>query len=437
MEVREKNCMGSFLEKLFGKKEPEVFSISMGALPAWLNGREKTARSALLAETSETQKKIREAVLKLQEITHAVAQAEQDPAIHPKLRSIAKNSLPQFVKAMNASLAKELPDEVEEFYPAAVECLKSCMNSTRGQGRYLQAVFPEEMKMVKSGIDAIGREINEITASLGRYRKEKNLIDSALALHTALLDISADREKAEEKDKRITLRITEMTARIAAIEKELQAFPADERMAEVTMLKTALLEAENQRDAAIRTNAALSMTASHVFRKAEKIAVRQKHPSEISVMRHVMELLSDHAVPDTSDLASALAAACPVAERMIAAEEIILKNKEERAIFSDTKQFCDDICASCTGLGLREEACRVAEEKLSSHPLLVRIHSLDQEKGQLETMQKKEDQARVELKDWMQKTEEKIPKLSEELTKKIEDLVGGGVQLQIDDQRLA
>ena len=174
------NGMHNFLEKLFGKKEPDVFSISMGSVPAWLNGREKTARSTLLSETRETQKKIRDAILNLQQITETVAQAEQDPELHPKLRSIARNSLPLFVKAMNASLAKELPDDMEEFYPAAVECLKNCLNSTRGQGRYLQAVFPEEMKAVKSGIDAIGREINDITASLARYRKEKNLIDAAL-----------------------------------------------------------------------------------------------------------------------------------------------------------------------------------------------------------------------------------------------------------------
>jgi len=433
----EKNCMGSFLEKLFGKKEPEVFTISIGAVPAWLNGREKTARSALLSETGEMQKNIRDAILKLQQITNTITLAEQDEQIHPKLKSIAKNSLPQFVKAMNASLAKEMPDEVEEFYPAAVECLKSCLNSTRGQGRYLQAVFPEEMKAVKSGIDAIGREINDITASLTRYRKEKTLINTVLSLHTALLDISADIQKAEEKDQRITVRITEMTNRIAAIEKELQAFPVDKQMAEVNTLKAALLEAENRRDTAIRINAALSMTASHVFRKAEKIAVRQKHPSEISALRHTMELLSDHAVPDTRDLAAALAAACPVAERMIASVEITLKNKEERAIFSDTKQFIADICASCTDLRSQEETCRIAQEKLASHPLLVKIHSLEREKAQLETMLKKENLARVELKEWREKTQEKILKLSEELTKKIEDIIGGGVQLQIDDQRLA
>ena len=429
--------MHNFLSKLFGRKEPEVFTIRMGAVPAWLNEREKTARSALLSETGETQKKIKDAILNLQQITNTVAQAEQNEEIHPKLKSIAKNSLPQFVRAMNASLVKELPDDVEEFYPAAVECLKNCLNSTKGQGRYLQAVFPEEMKAVKSGIDAIGREINEITASLGRYRKEKTLIDSALALHTALLDISADIRKAEEKDNRIAIRITEMTDRIAAIEKELATFPVDERAAEVNVLKTELLEAENRRDAAIRTNAALSMTASHVFRKAEKIAARQKHMSEISVLRNAMELLSDHKVPDTGDLAAALAAACPVAERMIASGEITLKNKEERAVFSDTKQFSTDICASCTDLGFQEESCRIAEEKLISHPLLVRIHSLEREKAQLGTMLGKENQTRVELKEWLVKTEEKIPNLTEELTKRIGDMIGGGVQLQIDDQRLA
>jgi hypothetical protein len=429
--------MHNFLTKLFGKKEPEIFTIRIGAIPAWLNGREKTARSTLLSETGETQKKIRDAILNLQQITNNVALAEQDEELHPKLKSIAKNSLPQFVRAMNASLAKELPDEVEAFYPAAVECLKSCLNSTRGQGRYLQAVFPDEMKAVKSGIDAIGREINDITASLTQYRKEKTLIDAALALHTALLEISEDTIKAGVKDKRIQTRITEITDRIAMIEKELQSFPTDKRMVEVSKLKAALQEAETRRDSEARTNAALSMTASHVFRKAEKIAVKQKHPSEISILRHIMEVLSDHAVPDTSDLTAALASACPIAERMIATEEIMLKNKEERAIFSDTRKFCIDICSSYSDLGFQEEACRIAQDKLASHPLLVKVNSLEREKNQLEIMLGKENQTRKELAEWQQKTQEKIPVLTEELRKKIEDIVGSSVQFQVDDLQQA
>jgi hypothetical protein len=418
-----------FFEKLFGKKDPEVFVIAMGAVPAWLDGRGKTARATLLAETGEIQQKIRSDIRNLRQITDAVARAEQDTAIHPKLRSIAKNTLPQFVRAMNASLARELPDDVEEFYPAAVECVKGCVNSTRAQGRYLQAVLPEEMKAVKTGIDAIGRGINEITAALGRYRKEKELSDAALALHTALAELQEDIRKAGDKDRRIALRIDEMNERVAAIEKELAAFPADERMREPDTLRAALKEAEDRRDAAMRTNAALSMTASHVFRKAEKIAARKKNSSEIAVLRHTMELLSDHRVPDTTELATSLAASCPVAERMIAAGEIVLKNKEERAVFSDTASFIADIGASCADLGTREAACRTAEERLDQHPLLVRMRSLEREKAQLETMREKERLARAELQDWIQKSREKIPGICEELSKKIEGMVGGGVQL--------
>ncbi len=429
--------MSGFLEKLFGRKEAEVFCISFGAVPAWLDGREKPARATLLAETAGPQKKIRDGILNLQQIISTLAHAEHDPRIHPKLKSIARNSLPQFVKAMNGSLARELPDPVEEFYNAAVECLKSCLNSTRGQGRYLQAVFPEEMKAVRSGIDDIGREINEITTSLARYRKERTLIDSALALHTALMDIGRDIRKAEEKDSRITIRLTELTDRIAAIGKELQTLSADERISEAGILEAAVLEAKNRHDAAMRINAALSMTASHVFRKAEKIAVRQKHPSEIAILRNAMDLLSGHAVPDTANLTAALAAACPIAERMIAAGEIILKNKEERAIFSDTGRFRTDICASCSDLSLQEESCRIAEQALASHPLLVKIHSLEREKVQLESMLVREKQTQAELKEWILKTEEKIPHLSAELTRKMEEMVGGSVQLQIDNQRLA
>ena len=429
--------MAGFLERLFGKKEPEGLVISFGSIPSWLDSREKTARSALTGETEKIQGRIRQGIQDLRQITETVARAEHDEELHPKLRSIAKNSLPQYIRAMNASLSRDLPDDIDKFYPAAVECLKSCLNSTRGQGRYLHAVFPEEMKAVKAGIDAIGRDLNEITASLTRYRKEKDRIDSARALHTALLDISEDIGRAEEKDQRIVTRIGELSEKLAAREKDLAALSSDEGMSEVNALKTALKGSEDSCDAALRSSAALSMTASHVFRRAEKIAVRQKHPAEIALLRHAMELLSDHEAPQLPELSAALAGAFPIAERMIAAGEITLKNKEERAIFADTRQFCSEISSSYASLGSLEETCRAARERLESHPLLVRGQSLEREKAQVSVMLKKEELARTELKVWLENTKEKIPHLTGELIKILVDLIGGGVQLQIDDQRLA
>ena len=431
------DVMHNLIRKLFGKKEPASVPIAFDAIPSWLQEREKTYRAKLLTDTLEPVHNIRNNTANLQHIVNKIAGAEHDPAIHPKLKSIAKNSLPLFVKAMNASLAKELPQDLDDFYLAAVECVKNYLNNTRGQGRYLQIVFPEEMKAIRNGIDAIGREMNEITASLTVYRKEKSLIDSAKALHMALVDIKVDAAKAAEKDHRITSRIVEIAERIDTIERELVDLSADERMNEINQQKSALQKTENDRDAITRAYAGLSMTASHVFRKAEKIAVKQKHPTEIASLRHAMELLSDHAIPDERDLSASLAVAFPIAERMIASGEILLKNREERAVFSEDKTFYADICATCSDLARTDEACKIAMDELQSHPLLVRINSLNREKIQLEIMLGKEITGRSELEEWRQKTKERVPALSQELREKIKEMVGDGVQLQMDDQMLA
>ena len=425
--------MYKFIKDLLKQKEPEKYILAFDAIPAWLDEREKTSRASLETETDVPIQNIRNATAQLQHIVNGIADAEHDPAIHPKLKSIAKNSLPLCVKAMNASLSKELPEDIEEFYSAAVECVKGCLNSTRGQGRYLQAVFPEEMKAVKNGIDAIGREMNAITALLTMYRKQKALLNTIRTLHDALLDIRIDSEKSLDKDKRITTRITEITHRITCIEQELKDLTSDASLKEVNEKKSALDKMEKKRDELTRTYTTLSMTAAHVFRKAEKIATRQRHATEIPILRQIVDLLSDHTAPDTKDLASALTIAFPVTQRMIDAGEIVLKNKEERAIFSDTGRFCTEMCAICTDIITQELACKSVQDSLSSYPVIVRRNSLEREKTQLEYMLGKEHQSRKDLAEWSEKTQGRIPALTEELHKKIEEIGGGSVQLQTDN----
>jgi len=424
--------MYTFIKKLLKQKEPEKFTLAFDAIPAWLNEQEKISRSALETETDAAVKNIRNATAKLQHIVNGIADAEHDPAIHPKLKSIAKNSLPLFVKAMNASLSKELPGDIEGFYSAAVECVKGCLNSTRGQGRYLQAVFPEEMKAVKTGIDAIGREMNAITTSLTTYRKQKALINRIQALYDAIRDIRIDSEKSLEKNQRIAARISGITGRIAFIEKELMVLPSDPGMHEVNEKKSALGEMEKKRTEVTRTYAALSMTVSHVFRKAEKIATKQRQPPEISTLRHAIDLLSNHTIPDTNELESALSKACPIAQRMIAAGDIILKNKEERAVFFETGRLCTEMCTTCTDIRTQELACRNVQEALDSHPVLVMMNSRVREKIQLESTLEKERQAQKDLSEWSGKIKEKVPALTKELHTKIEEIIGENVQLQIE-----
>jgi hypothetical protein len=103
-------------------------------------------------------------------------------------------------------------------------------------------------------------------------------------------------------------------------------------------------------------------------------------------------------------------------------------------IFSDTTQFRSDICTASSSLSTHEEEYLQAEKTLSSHPLVMKMQSLEREKTQLAAMLTKENTTLAELDELRSKTEKRIPELIEELRKKIEGMMGDNVQFQVIDQ---
>ena len=425
--------MYKFITKLLGHAPSEPYVIAFEAVPGWVREREEAARDRLAAVSGTPVQNIRNGVAQLQHIVNNIAGAEQDPSIHPKLKSIAKNSLPLFVRAMNASLSKDLPEDVEQFYAAAVECVKGCLNSSRGQGRYLQVVLPDEMKAVRTGIDAIGREINALTGPINEYHTTISRLEGVKDLWGELAGIRKELGISEGKDRRIAGRIDEMSARVGAIENEIAGITRDDGMKTVRDLESGKVSIEGRRTDLNRKYASVSMTAAHVFRKAEKIAVKQHHPPEIAALRRVMDVLSDHAVPDCAEMDACLSAAAPIVLRMVDAGEIPLKNKEERSIFSDTALFRREIGALCRDLNSLDNACREAEHAITANPLTTRLNSLAREKAQLGSMIVKERTAREELLQWRKKSDENIPVLAAKLQGKIEDIMGETVQIRFGE----
>ena len=80
--------MHSFIKKFLKPKEPKKFELAFDAIPAWLDEQENTSRSALEHETVTPIENIRNATAQLQHIVNGIADAEHDPAIHPKLVDI-------------------------------------------------------------------------------------------------------------------------------------------------------------------------------------------------------------------------------------------------------------------------------------------------------------------------------------------------------------
>ena len=193
------------------------------------------------------------------------------------------------------------------------------------------------------------------------------------------------------------------------------------------------LELVRQRDDLMRHYASLTMTTSHVLRKAEKIATRKHLSKEIHILKDAMAILSDHEVAAAQTVARVLDLACPVVQKMIDDGDIILKNKEERAIFSDTGKFSGEVSGLCARYRELENLCRTSEECLLSHPVLSRMKSLEREKEQLNTMRLHEEEEQKDLLEWRTKLQASVPLLNDELVKKLKEIAGETVQFQINE----
>jgi hypothetical protein len=425
--------MLKFLKNILPAKKEHPHTLMFTDIPLWLDERENSVREKLIHETETPKKNIRNAAANLQLIVNNLKGAEQDPVTHPKIKSITKNSLPLFLKAMNAALEKELPDDTDGFYAEAVEMVKNCLNAVRGQGRYLMVAFPGEMKETKIGIDVIGREINVMTGVLATYKKESNRIETAKRLCATRAGMKDDWTKSIEKENRLKTRIREIADRLSAIAQETELLTNDESLQSLAVQKAQHAEMEKERDAMMRTYASLSMTAAHFFRKVEKIAQRKHETADIHLLKKTMNILSDHHVGDTAEITTALTASFPIAQRMIESGEIVIKNKEERSMFADTVQFCAELSSAAERYRDLNNHCEIAGNALAAHPTITRISSLERECTQLQHMQTHEEDKLKELLEWREKIKFSIPEIEEKLKKKIEEMVGETVQIAGDD----
>ena len=157
--------MFRFLKNLMKGDEPPG-DLGIGEIPAWIDGEEGRVRDDLAARVRDHRAVLLDARRKLEEVLSGFEKDSMEEAPHPKLAAVTEHSLPLFLRAMRTSLSRDLPDDPEAFYAAGGEILKGCLSTFSGQGRYLASRFPEEMKMLRDGVDTMGREMNALTPEI-------------------------------------------------------------------------------------------------------------------------------------------------------------------------------------------------------------------------------------------------------------------------------
>jgi hypothetical protein len=413
-------------------KKPIV--IRFEEIPALIDQKKNEAGARLLSETEAERATIRAAAVRLHEVIHAMLAAQFSDEIHPKLKSIAQKSLPLFTKAIETACEKTLPESPEEFYNSAAELLKTSINAMNQQGKYLRVVFPEEMKAVSSCVADIGRAINTMNEPVGEFRAAIAQIAEAEKIHGALADIDLDVKKSMEKEERMIRRMQEINERIDGCERALADLEREKNGPELKRKEDEIVSLRKERDLTMHRYSTLSMTASHVLRKAEKVARRQQKQTDERAIARAIALLSDHTIPDTKGIDDVLSAAFTPAQRMIDAGEIALKNKEERTLFASPTEASRQIRMLCSEYSRQAAAYDSAELVYMSDPVIARHGEAARERQSHFTILSKEKLAHAELLQWRDGLVKDIPSLREELKKRWGLILSGSdVQIHFPD----
>jgi len=417
-----------FLKK--DKKGPQMI-LDLTEVPRWMDDQIRQIEESLERDTRNARGRIPESMRRLGELVEELQSLEHDPTIHPKLKKIAKNTLPLFEKAMQSNLRRVFSEDPEEFYQTAVESLKGCVNATRAQGRYLQTVFPSQMKQIRTAIDLVGRDINAMTPVIGETRKRKARISEVKAVHERLVVLIGDLSGAEMRFPLKGQRIKELEAELEKHRNTICDLEASTGYKEILQIKE---EAHRLGDEQRKVQADLHILESvilHVFDKGEKIAMRSHDTHSLKLLQKVTHYVASSGKGEREEFMAAVADDIPVVMKMVSEGSIILKNKEEKMIFSDPERYVGEIRAYLSRNDALEAEIRTEEERFLMHPLSRERDRLDEECRDLYEALDKESALLMEDERRISHAKATIPVEKDQIERIIRDITGKDFVLQI------
>ncbi|MGA2935126.1 MAG: hypothetical protein ABSD81_08245 [Methanomicrobiales archaeon] len=365
-----------------GERAPSALEI--GDIPAWIDGEEGKVKDDLAERVGAARAVLRDARRQMEEVLSGFDTDSPEEVPHPKLAGVTERSLPLFLKAMRTSLSRALPDDPEGFYTAAGEILKGCLSAFRGQGRYLASRFPEEMKVLRRGLDTMGGEVNALTPEISRARER--LIGLA-DLRESLAHYRDAKKRAasgqleirslEEEVKTSGVSLERVNGAIADLENGEDYLACQGELSRIKSL-------EGDRSEATRLYRASAATSLHLFRKGEKVAFRKKDREAMRILHEAIEFMDrDPPIPEDTFL-RILPPAQKVIAAMVASGDLPLKNKEETDLLEVPKRLLQVIReASRRFQGISDEISS-AEASVLSHPAIAKSRDLKKGRAELE-----------------------------------------------------
>ena len=375
--------MFRFLKGLMKGDGPPA-ALGIRDIPAWIDGEEERVKDDLAGRVRDCRAILLDARHQIEEVLSGFDTDSMEEAPHPKLAGVTERSLPLFLKAMRTSLSRALPDDPEGFYTAAGEILKGCLSAFRGQGRYLASRFPEEMKVLRKGVDTMGREVNALTPGISRARER---LHGLVELRESLAHYSDAKKRAAFGQEEIRSLEEEVRTSGASLEHVNRTLADLETGGDYLACQgelSRIRSLEGDRNEASRLYRASAATSLHLFRKGEKVASRKRDREAVRILHEAIGFM-DRDLPLLGDTPSRiLPPAQKVIAAMVASGDLALKNKEEIDILQVPGRLLHEITeTSRRFLGISGEISS-AEAAVLSHPVIAKSRNLKREREELE-----------------------------------------------------
>jgi predicted nucleic acid-binding Zn-ribbon protein len=405
-------------------KEDGLLALTSEEIPPFLDVSLKEGSITLYEKTKKQRHAVEEERKELFRLLDEISSKEREESYHPKIEKVAKNTLPLFRKAMLSALSKDLSSNPEEFYSAAGDCLRGCVKGLTGPGRYLQGVFPDEMKKIREAVDRVGRDVNAMTPAVAEARKRRDLttnirnnLSRFLAEYSERDSAVAGIERHREEIEKVTEELRQARKGVADLESGPEAREAA-GLAEQLKISKGHLEDEERN---IRADLAV---VAHVLRKGEKVIQRSQGGAAAKGLEDTVDLLAGSGIPDKEHLLPALDRTLPLITSMLKSGDIALKNKEEKELFGPDFNLPARINEDFARLNRARSTVRNADHAHRQSRYQQRMKAFETEMGEatshLETLN-----ARIEaLEERISVLDAELPAIRQSLESKLSELSG-------------
>ncbi len=325
------------LRDLFKREEaaPKVIEIRLDDVPSWLDARKATLVEEFTDSTVPNRQRIEAALSNIRTAIDTLREAGETPVPHPRLKAISRSALPEFVKSIDQLLEKQPADDTEAFYATAAGILKGCLRALKGQGKYITAAYPEEMRDFRAGVKELGTEINLMTQAIADYRARHTGVDETREIYERLMRIRGEYASVHEESIAEISENTRETPRIRQLEEALRELERGPHHAAAGELDARIRAVGEREEEIAREYAVIRTHALHVFRKAEKVQEKHLDHDTAEELRRAEDAFSAVPPEQPDTIIELLTRVMPTVMDLIGRGEVPLKNREEQHLFSD------------------------------------------------------------------------------------------------------